>query len=420
MRSWVRTPAPPAEVRPQFDKIDKQLFELSSQVQKSTVGPAGPAGPTGPTGPAGPGATPHALLDGNYNNDTTASAVARGSIVFGNTTPLWAPLAVGTNGQVLHSNGTDPSWQALVITDLPANVAILTGTNQTWTAENTLASAQIETGLGLDWHTPIPAVPAAGYGKLFADGGLGGAALSWLPASGIAKRVQSAVGWANSGWWGVGSGTSASSVINAFNCTVSGTASAFATSAPGTSGGAGGYKFARANGSASANAVAEFFQNSTFLWRGNAAGRGGFYVCIRSAQVNSSNVNGFSFLGLASAAVSLSTNQASALTQCLGIGRVAGASNWAFYSASSSNTSATLGVNYDDTPIQFEIYCPPNGSTVSYRVMALDGSSAPVTGSTSSTLPTNTTMLGIHAHTVSDGTAGAQTYIYRAYFESDN
>ncbi|PIW94251.1 MAG: hypothetical protein COZ86_02080, partial [Candidatus Moranbacteria bacterium CG_4_8_14_3_um_filter_41_13] len=56
-----------------------------------------------------PGAA-HDLLS-SAHSDVVASAVARGSLITGQgITPAWAQLAIGTNGQVLKSNGTDIAW----------------------------------------------------------------------------------------------------------------------------------------------------------------------------------------------------------------------------------------------------------------------------------------------------------------------
>lgn len=48
---------------------------------------------------------PHNLLDGNIDQDTTVSAVGRGDIIIGNSTPKWTRQAVGTG--VLVADGTD-------------------------------------------------------------------------------------------------------------------------------------------------------------------------------------------------------------------------------------------------------------------------------------------------------------------------
>jgi hypothetical protein len=61
--------------------------------------------------PAGGGGA-HALLSATHS-DTLAAAVARGSLVYGNATPKWAALAVGSAGQVITTDGTDAAWGAV-------------------------------------------------------------------------------------------------------------------------------------------------------------------------------------------------------------------------------------------------------------------------------------------------------------------
>jgi len=54
----------------------------------------------------------HALLSARHS-DATAAAVARGSIITGQgASPTWARLTIGSNGQVLRSDGTDIAWSA--------------------------------------------------------------------------------------------------------------------------------------------------------------------------------------------------------------------------------------------------------------------------------------------------------------------
>lgn len=57
------------------------------------------------------GGTTHDMLSATHT-DTLASAVSRGSLLYGNATPKWAELAVGTAGYVLTSDGTDVAWAA--------------------------------------------------------------------------------------------------------------------------------------------------------------------------------------------------------------------------------------------------------------------------------------------------------------------
>lgn len=51
-----------------------------------------------------------ALLDATVHTDTTASAVTRGDLVYGNSTPAWDDLALGNRGEYLASDGTDLGW----------------------------------------------------------------------------------------------------------------------------------------------------------------------------------------------------------------------------------------------------------------------------------------------------------------------
>lgn len=57
----------------------------------------------------------------------TNPMTTRGDIIIENASPAPARLAVGSTGKVLHSDGTDPSWQSLVVGDLPAFSNFSTG-----------------------------------------------------------------------------------------------------------------------------------------------------------------------------------------------------------------------------------------------------------------------------------------------------
>lgn len=55
-------------------------------------------------------ATAHNLLDGDRHGDTAAGTVARGDIVYGNSTPKWARLAKPSTASYLGHDGTDVAW----------------------------------------------------------------------------------------------------------------------------------------------------------------------------------------------------------------------------------------------------------------------------------------------------------------------
>lgn len=56
-------------------------------------------------------AASHALLSATHS-DTSAATVSRGSLVYGNSSPAWAELTIGSAGTVLRSDGTDLSWSS--------------------------------------------------------------------------------------------------------------------------------------------------------------------------------------------------------------------------------------------------------------------------------------------------------------------
>lgn len=62
----------------------------------------------------------HSLLDGTVISDSVAQAVTRGSIIYGNSTPKWDELVVGTG--FLNGDGTDVSYKSYADT-----LALLSG-----------------------------------------------------------------------------------------------------------------------------------------------------------------------------------------------------------------------------------------------------------------------------------------------------
>ena len=96
------------------------------------------------------GGSTNALLDGSNHTDTVAQTVTRGSLIYGNVTPAWDELVVGTTGQMLTTDGTDVSWgtgtigtevtgASTALTDT-ANIAYLDA-NNTFTGANIIDNA---------------------------------------------------------------------------------------------------------------------------------------------------------------------------------------------------------------------------------------------------------------------------------------
>ncbi|MCK7508931.1 MAG: hypothetical protein MZV70_36150 [Desulfobacterales bacterium] len=54
-------------------------------------------------------AAAHDVLSASHG-DTVAAAVSRGSLIYGNSTPKWDELVIGSVGKALMSDGTDVAW----------------------------------------------------------------------------------------------------------------------------------------------------------------------------------------------------------------------------------------------------------------------------------------------------------------------
>lgn len=176
---------------------------------------------------------------------------------------------------------------------------------------------------------------------------------------------------------------------------------------------------------ASANSASENRAAATQVWRGNAAGRGGFTFITRVGFATlSANCRGF--FGLLSATGATSTSQnPSALTNCLGFAWNATETNLFFQhnDASGTATRIDLGSNFptNDTSIVYTmfVYSSPNGSDISYRIVREDTGDV-ADGTVSTDIPASTTFLTYHNYMNNGGDASAIAYeCAGVYLESD-
>lgn len=96
---------------------------------------------------AGGGVTPHNLLSTTHP-DTLAASPVRGSVLVSNSTPKWAAVTIGTNGQVLQSNGTDTVFgtNGAALTNLNAGALAGTASAFDGNAITNLNATQLLTG----------------------------------------------------------------------------------------------------------------------------------------------------------------------------------------------------------------------------------------------------------------------------------
>lgn len=111
------------------------------------------------------------LLDGTVHTDTVAQSVSRGSLIYGNSTPKWDELVIGTANKFLRTDGTDPSWQAIVEGDITdGSILARVGADETITGKWIIGPAG---GSGAQDLTIGVATSGGGGGGLFLDDGSG-------------------------------------------------------------------------------------------------------------------------------------------------------------------------------------------------------------------------------------------------------
>lgn len=88
------------------------------------------------------GGSAHNILSATHS-DSIASVIARGGLMVGDSTPLWAQLVLGATGTYLRSNGSDLLYSALLLADLP-NLPVL-GTNPASPRQTAIVDSEIST-----------------------------------------------------------------------------------------------------------------------------------------------------------------------------------------------------------------------------------------------------------------------------------
>lgn len=162
------------------------------------------------------------------------------------------------------------------------------------------------------------------------------------------------------------------------------------------------------------------------VWRGNAAGAGGFFSHVRFCSGSISLAGGQKIVGFSSSTAALG-GEPSALADVLGMLKDTGDTNWQFARRTGSGTvqKVNLGVAVANNQVfDLTIYCPPNGSTIYVRIVQYTsiGGAQTVLLDTSYTtdIPAAATLLGRHFQVRNGTTAAADNLdLVRWYLESD-
>lgn len=182
---------------------------------------------------------------------------------------------------------------------------------------------------------------------------------------------------------------------------------------------------------AATTAVAGFRYNMTQWYRGDAAGRGGFTFFARfgiTTGAATSTTRGY--CGLTSQTAAPTDVDPSGQNNVCGFGWDSGDANISFMHKTGTGTvakealsgswarpSTNEGATYECT-----IYCPPNGSTITYEITRVDanGTITTVRGSITTDLPSAATLLCPKIWASVGGTSSViGVSLFKLYIESD-
>lgn len=175
-----------------------------------------------------------------------------------------------------------------------------------------------------------------------------------------------------------------------------------------------------------AGSVASHRQQTLQVWRGNAAGLGGFFYTMRFGTETLAAGNR-AFIGLADT-IAAPTNvdpTTSATIGKVGLAINASTGNWKLVTntAASVPTATDLGANFTvNTTSLYELvlFSAPNGTTIGYRVTNISTGSQ-TSGTLAANMPANTSFLAPQVWITNNATtAAASISLGGWYLESDN
>lgn len=272
-----------------------------------------------------------------------------------------------------------------------------------------------------------PAIPPAGRGLLYARSLAGRIVPKWMGPSGVDYPLQPHIGLNNVASWRGGATTTATTFAAVTGSMPYTGASPTAPTIPtlastslrnqtyrstiSTGGTAGGLAYIRAN--------------TLRIWRGNAAGLGGFFVVHRFALAGLQTGMRV-FAGIQDTAANPTNVDPTTNTTPGKIGLAINAStgNWNLVHnvTGTAPTSIALGANFpvNNTDLyEIALYAQPNGSDIGYRVVNWS-TNQQTSGTLTTNIPTNTTFMIPSVWITNNATAAAATLDFiSTYVETD-
>lgn len=270
-----------------------------------------------------------------------------------------------------------------------------------------------------------PGATAAGNLKIYAKDIAGRIMPKWVGPAGVDTPFQAGLGFNRVSMIMPAGGTTLTTFVSGFGTTFTNTGTA-ANPTPASTNLLTSVRRATFSTGTTAGTVASHRQSVLQVWRGNTAGRGGYFFTIRFGTSTLASGNR-AFVGLSSSTAA--PTNIDPLATGTGIDRVgvalnANTGNWSFVNnvSGTAPTVTALGANFPiNTTDLYELilYSPPNGSAISYRFQNLSTGNQ-TTGSVSSNIPAATTFMAPQFWITNNATAGAAIIDFSGwYLESD-
>jgi hypothetical protein len=273
-----------------------------------------------------------------------------------------------------------------------------------------------------------PAVPPADHGLLYARSLAGRIIPKWMGPTGVDYPLQPHIGLNNVAIWRGGNTTTAATFADVIGNMPYTAASASAPLIPtlaSTSLRNQTYRGTIRTGT-TAGTVAYIRANTLRIWRGNAAGLGGFFVATRFALSGTLQTGQRSFIGI-SDSVANPTNVdplSSTTPGKIGLAQSGAGANWTLVHnvTGTAPTNIALGASFpiNNTDLyEIALFSAPNGSSIGYRVVNWS-TGQQTSGTLTTNIPTNTTFMAPVAWITNNAT-GAQSELdfISTYVETD-